>query len=349
MTAERTCLPPTGRGRPTARPDGFYQPDPPHGPVRGGDGVLRVAFAGEDGRARTYSFSRLPLPGIHEDLAAAFALRTGPAGTRRTLASANFTWFKLGGMLRFLAGLPRPPQDLAALRRSDLERLRRHRLLSEQPLTVSKEMAEIFGLLRCAGQQRLRPEVRELIGQRGHHLGEDTGSGLPGYSDREYGEILRAARRRAVQIRDRIRAGERLLRLAGTGPGQLRGEDAAVAGWLAGMARTGIVPGRLRGGGWPHGNLPDRAGRVSAARQLFLTQEDLVALLVLAVALTGRNPETVKELPAEHRMLEDRAVAVSLTKRRRGKTLARQTVHWEIGSASRQLHTPAASTCCCMS
>ena len=48
-------------------------------------------------------------------------------------------------------------------------------------------------------------------------------------------------------------------------------------------------------------------------------------------------------------MLEDRAVAVSLTKRRRGKTLARQTVHWEIGSASRQLHTPAASTCCCMS
>ena len=55
-------------------------------------------------------------------------------------------------MLRFLAGLPRPPQDLAALRRSDLERLRRHRLLSEQPLTVSKEMAEIFGLLRCAGQ-----------------------------------------------------------------------------------------------------------------------------------------------------------------------------------------------------
>jgi hypothetical protein len=106
------------------------------------------------------------------------------------------------------------------------------------------------------------------------------------------------------------------------------------------MARTGIVPGRLRGGGWPHGNLPDRAGRVSAAQQLFLTSEDLVPLLVLAVALTGRNPETVKELPAEHRVLEDRAVAVSLIKRRRGKALARQTVHWEIGPPSRQLHTP---------
>jgi len=100
------------------------------------------------------------------------------------------------------------------------------------------------------------------------------------------------------------------------------------------------VPGRLRGGGWPRGNLPDRAGRVSAAQQLFLIGEDLVPLLVLAVALTGRNPETVKELPAEHRVLEDRAVAISITKRRRGKTLARQTVHWEIGPASRQLHTP---------
>ena len=340
MTAERTCLPPTGRGRPAAWPDGFYQPDLPCGPVRDGDGALRVAFAGEDGRTRIYSFAGLPLPGMHEDLAAAFAQRTGPAGTRRTLASANFTWFKLGGMLRFLAGLPRPPQDPAALRRSDLERLRRHRLLTGQPLTVSHEMAEIFGLPRDAAQQRLRPEVRALIHQRGHHLGEDTGPGLPGYSDREYSEILRAARRRAVQIRDRIRAGERLLRLAETDPGQLREDAAATAGWLAGMARTGIVPGRLRGGGWPHGNLPDRAGRVRAAQQLFLTSEDLVPLLVLAVALTGRNPETVKELPAEHRVLEERAVAVSIIKRRRGKALARQTVHWEIGPASRQLHTP---------
>ena len=113
-----------------------------------------------------------------------------------------------------------------------------------------------------------------------------------------------------------------------------------MAGWLAGMARTGIVPGRLRGGGWPHGNLPDRAGRVRAAQQLFLTAEDLVQLLVLAVALTGRNPETVKELPAEHRVLEDRAVAVSTTKRRRSKALARQTVRWEIGPAQ----PPAAHT-----
>lgn len=106
------------------------------------------------------------------------------------------------------------------------------------------------------------------------------------------------------------------------------------------MARTGIVPARYRGGGWPHGNLPDYAARVSAARHLFLAEQDLIPLLVLAVALTGRNPETVKELPAAHQVLEDRAVAVGITKRRRGKALSRQTVHWEIGSESRRLHTP---------
>ena len=143
-----------------------------------------------------------------------------------------------------------------------------------------------------------------------------------------------------LQIRDRIRAGERLVTLAAADPAQLSGEERDKAGWLAEMARTGIVPARYRGGGWPHGNLPDYAARVSAAQQLFLTEQDLIPLLVLAVALTGRNPETVKELPAEHRVLEDRAVAVGITKRRRGKALSRQTVHWEIGPASRQLHTP---------
>ena len=90
----------------------------------------------------------------------------------------------------------------------------------------------------------------------------------------------------------------------------------------------------------PHGNLPDYTAWVSAAQHLFLAEQDLVPLLVLAVALTGRNPETVKELPAAHQVLEDRAVAVGIIKRRRGKALSRQSVHWEIGPESRQLHTP---------
>ncbi len=340
MPAAQCRLPKTGRGRQAARPEGFYQPEPPAGPVRAADGSLQVAFAGEDGRAFVFSFARLPLPGMHEQVAVAFAARTGPAGGRRTLSSARWTWQVIGGMLRFLAALPRPPQNLAEMTRSHLERLRRHRLISKSPLCVTNEMTEIFLLLRHADQELLRPGVRELIGQRGHHLGKyPKKTGLPGYSDREYSQIMQAARCHAAQIRDRIQAGERLVRLAAD-PGQLSPDEREEAAWLAEMARTGIVPARYRGGGWPHGNLYDNAARVSAAQQLFLTEQDLIPLLVLAVALSGRNAETVKELPAAHRVLDGRAVAVGIIKRRRGKALSRQSVHWEIGPESRQLHTP---------
>lgn len=249
LAAQRR-LPKTGRGRQAARPDGSYQPDPPAGPVRAANGSLQVAFAGEDGRTFAYSFARLPLPGMHEQIAVAFAARTGPAGGRRTLSSARVTWQAIGGMLRFLAALPRPPQDLAELTRSHLERLRRHWLITKSPLCVTNEMTEIFLLLRHADQQLLRLEVRELIHQRGHHLGKyPKKAGLPGYSDWEYSQIMQAARRHAAQIRDRIRAGDRLITLATADPAQISPDERDKAGWLAEMARTGIVPARYRGGG----------------------------------------------------------------------------------------------------
>lgn len=63
-------------------------------------------------------------------------------------------------------------------------------------------------------------------------------------------------------------------------------------------------------------------------------------MLVLLVAVTGRNIETVKELPAHHRLLDGRAVEVQLTKRRRGAGRWVQTVTWEIGPPGRELHHP---------
>ena len=50
--------------------------------------------------------------------------------------------------------------------------------------------------------------------------------------------------------------------------------------------------------------------------------------------------ETIKELPAEHRVLEDRAVELRPTKRRRGATRWYDTVTWEIGPSGKELHTP---------
>jgi len=56
-------------------------------------------------------------------------------------------------------------------------------------------------------------------------------------------------------------------------------------------------------------------------------------LLVLLVAVTERNSETVKELPAARRILDSRAVELVVTKRRRGIKRWFETVTWEIEAA----------------
>jgi hypothetical protein len=104
---------------------------------------------------------------------------------------------------------------------------------------------------------------------------------------------------------------------------------------LVELAATGEVP-RFR---FPTG-APHPRARMDYARRLFLVSSDLPPLVVLGVAVSGRNGETIKELPAEHRLLEDRAVQLQVVKRRRGAGRWFDDVVWEIGPPSRQLHTP---------
>ena len=76
------------------------------------------------------------------------------------------------------------------------------------------------------------------------------------------------------------------------------------------------------------------------AQHLFVTDFDLGPLITLAVGLSGRNCETIKDLTITHGVLEDKAVRVELVKRRRGPTRMFETVHWEIGTPSQQLQRP---------
>ncbi|MFE3168950.1 hypothetical protein [Streptomyces sp. NPDC059224] len=66
---------------------------------------------------------------------------------------------------------------------------------------------------------------------------------------------------------------------------------------------------------------------------------DLAALMVMG-GLSGRNGETVKELAADLRVLDGRAVVVNLLKGRRNKARTRQTIHWDVGRGSSRVHTP---------
>jgi hypothetical protein len=326
-----------GRGRAALQPDGFYAPEPAISTV---SEALTVAFQGED-RSWTYSFGKLPCPGLHADLAAAFAARTGPTGDRRTRTSADACWQALGRFLNFLGELRQPPRNLTALRTSHLQRFRMHRTETVTEKKAFEDLMEIHYLLReVRPQSNLRGDVAEVIHRRVLRTGPTKFPGRPGYSDREFAAIMTAARSDVVQIRDRLRAAERLLARFEADPSQLAPDARQLAEELASMARTGRVPVRRRRTA-SGGLLRDYRSRAALACQLFLTSADLVPLVILMVGLSGRNGETIKELPVEHRLLEGRAVAVNLVKRRRGRTMSRETVHWETGGTdSRQLHTP---------
>lgn len=96
----------------------------------------------------------------------------------------------------------------------------------------------------------------------------------------------------------------------------MTGEQQVAAAMLAEMARTGYVPQLVAGTG--RGSALAMEARLTLASRLFLLDADLAPLIVLGVGLTGRNAETIKELPAAHTVLEDRAVKLEVVKRRRG-------------------------------
>ena len=307
-------------------PAGSYQaPAPARTGLRGPE----VAFEGDDGRRRVFGFAGLPAAGWHEPLAAAFAARTGPGGQLRTLASAVCAWGTAGRFLRFAASQQPVPANPGMLQAAHLDRFHAHRAATLTPPAALRDLRQLLALL---GQEPLRgslaAEVADYLGRRWKDPRQD---GRPGYSDGELARILTAARSDAVAVCARIEAGERLLNRYERDRAALSEAERAQGAELAAMAATGIVP--VAGG-------KGRRARKQLAGQLFLTRADLPPLLVLMVALSGRNGETVKELPAAHRLLDDKAVEVSVIKRRRGPAHWTGQAVWEIGPPSRRLHTP---------
>lgn len=293
----------TGPGRPSPLPAGSYQAPPP---ARSGPDGREVVFAGDDGRRRVFGFAGLPAGGWHEPLAAAFAARTGPAGQLRTLASATCAWGTLCRFLRFLGTQQPVPAGPGLLRAVHLDGFRAHRA---RTVTAAGALRDVRQLLILLGQEPVRgmlaAEVSDYLGRRWK---DPRQAGRPGYSDGELARILAAARSDAVAACQRMEAAERLLERHEHDRAGLGAADLILAGQLAEIAATGIVPDGGKG----------RRARMQLAGRLFLTREDLPPLLVLMVALTGRNGETVKELPAGHRLLDGKAAEVTVIKRRRG-------------------------------
>jgi hypothetical protein len=180
-------------------------------------------------------------------------------------------------------------------------------------------------------ERAVRDEVLDFVFQRVEGL---VVSAKTGYSDHELRQVIAAARTDAGRLRDRIRSGHALAGRWRAGDAELTGQQRHDAEMLARIADTGAVP-RLG-----LDSVSEWAARRELASRLFVTLPDLWPLLILIVALTGRSPEALKELPAAHRVLDAAAVELRLVKRRRGAGSWHHTVTWEAGPAGRELHAP---------
>ncbi|WP_405433345.1 hypothetical protein [Streptomyces anulatus] len=319
----------TGPGRPSNLPPNGYEAPPP---VRKGpSGGLVVDFRGDDNRRKSYDVGTLPMPGWHPLLAEALALRIGPSGDISTLAGANSSWRVLGRWARFLAKAFPSPTTPDGLTRAHIDAF--HTRDDAALGTRRADMLEMrlqFGNEHLAG--RLPADAWDAFNRRLKRVEVEA---VGGYSTGELDRLTAAARADTARIARRIRTSEHLLQRLREEPEGLDPQLREQAETLAALATTGEVPWPAAGSKVGH-----IAWRVELASQLFLTWKDLAPLMILLALVTERNGETLKELPAKHRILEDRAVEVVAVKRRRGAKKWFETLTWEIGPKARELHTP---------
>jgi hypothetical protein len=322
----------THRGFPATLPDGLYEPSiEPVTADRSGPAGLIVNFRGEDGREHAFDISALPLPGWHQALAEAWAKRIGPEGSLRTLASVLGTWYVLARFMRFMAQRFKPPATPAELTRADIEAF--YNRDNGPQWSGADEIRRVTLLFAVSPLRELiNADVNDYVRKP---VLNGTDHGEPGYSDAEYRRILNAARADAAAIRDRIRRGRTLVQLWRNDREGLTAEDSRLAEQLAAIAGSGDVPDG------PIGTTASITRfRCQLAQHLYVTKADVTPLMLLLVALTGLNAESVKELPAAHRVLDGHAVELEFVKRRRGAGHWKQTVTWEIGPSGRELHNP---------
>jgi hypothetical protein len=323
----------TGRGstRPGAcapLPDATYAPTTVH---RAGGGSPVVEFEGDDRRRRTFDFAQCPLPGWHDVLAEVLAQRVGPAGGLRTSTSSLAAWNHLRRFMRFLDALADRPDHPSELTVAHLNAYIAEEISRLGPVYGHRSADHVWRLLRLEpAASVVDPAAINALRMRS---ASSPNVGTAGYSDRELALILDAARGDAARLRTRLHAAAELMGRLTRNPGQLTEVERIEALRLTEHAEAGLAPPD------GHGDIP-WVMRQGLAEPLFVTRRDVAPLLILLVAVTGRNIETIKELPAEHRILDGHAVEVRLTKRRRGAGNWYQTATWEIGPPGRELHHP---------
>jgi hypothetical protein len=151
-----------------------------------------VHFRGEDGRTKVIDLARWPLPGWHPILAPAIAAWIGPAGGRRTFASAKRVWTTTERFLRYLAEADNPPATPQQATVSHLEAFHEHVRRTGNDYTAWYLIRELR-ILFChpSAQGQFSRDVLDWVSQPA----KTRIGGVTGYTDGEFTRIVAAARR----------------------------------------------------------------------------------------------------------------------------------------------------------
>jgi hypothetical protein len=308
-----------------AVPAAGYRPAPRL--ATGGETV--VTFVAETpGPARTFDFSSWSVSeSLQRAFALAFALRTRPGGSVRTMHSANQYFRILRSFAAHVSAGDPPPQTSAELTPAQLKSWILARA-DHASLTT-----EVIVLKSC-----LRKVPGTTVGFTAC-LSEPNPSHTPStetsYSRDELARILNAARRDVRRAAERIRAGRNLLRRWQAGELDSEPEQIQLRGRLLGVIdrdsdvpRSAPAAGKLRRGrpitrGIPVAWVQACGSLEEHFAMLHLTGHDVAAFVVLLTGLTGQNRSTILEAPAAHHRADGYTggpgtAVVELDKPRRG-------------------------------
>ena len=293
---------------------------------------IAVEFAGQDGRSKTFRTDKIPMKQLHEAFVVAFAELTGFDGTIRTERSATGAWSNGRRFLIFLSEQQPDCESWSQITPELVQEYESHRTLCVGERSRLMELHSLHRLFeRLPENERLADETI-LAFTRSRKWPDPIGVG--GYSDATFSAMLNAARVDVRRILKRIEDGEKLLSDWKENPAALSPQDAALGEALHSIDKgMDVGPVAGRSDSW--------AERHRTASHLYLTYGDIPPFLVLLVALSAANSETIKELPAAHALSEGRrTVSLRLTKRRSGQGKWYQTDTWETGVGSAELARP---------
>jgi hypothetical protein len=299
-------------------------PEPAHATPRGvlADGTTVRCFEDGNSQPKDFDCSRLPVsPELQRMFAEAFAKRTGPGGTLRSMASIGDAFRAMHHFAQYLSGLPRPPVSRSGLRPRHIDGFLAERRAAGAIWKLTEESRGVKMTLRQLDSWN--PDMVAKLAEP-HPRPVRSGKRHQSYSRTEFQRIAAAARADLRRAAQRIRDNRALLEQYRLG--QLDDPTRRLE-LLDYVERHADVP--RRGGDFPSkAQLTAKwvrgfGGTRDIIRWAHLNPLEVSAGAVLLAVLTGQNPYVIMKCPATHHRADGDAggpktAIVGMRKPRRG-------------------------------